>query len=468
MAVEMEEKRARQGGADPREALSRRRVLVVGLGVTGRSAARFLLQSGATVTATDTRGEADLGDMDELRAEGAVIKAGTTGVEDVTRADLVVISPGVPARAPFLEEARREGIEVIGALELAARFISVPIIAVAGTNGKSTVTTLIGEVMKRAGMSVFVGGNIGTPALDYFLDEDPAKLCVLEVSSFQLETIEEFSPHIALLLNITDDHLDRYSGFEEYASVKLRLFDNQVEGDYAVVNAADPLIREEMLRGVGRGGGERVPFACEGAVRTGLWHEGGEIFFAHNGVVESYAMDWPGLRGGHNMENAMAAIGALRLSGVRKDDVISGFKAFRGLRYRMELVREVRGVRYVNDSKGTNTGALQKALEGTPAPVILIAGGRDKGGDYAVLYPEAARKLRLLIALGEAGERLEEAFKGIVEVKRASSMEEAVRMAASEAEAGDTVLLSPACSSFDMFRDFKERGECFSDLVRAL
>ncbi len=455
--------------AVPASVLWGRRALVVGLGLTGRSVAKFLSICGASVTATDSRDEDALSDMEALSKMGLSIKAGGFRRDDFLNADLIVISPGIPASNPLLEEAAERGIEVMGGLELASRFIAVPTIAVAGTNGKSTVTSLAGEVLAGAGQGVFVGGNIGTPAVDYFLSTEPAEICVLEVSSFQLESIITFKPHIAVLLNITDDHLDRYGSFDEYAAVKFRVFDNQDSKDYAIVNAADALIRKEMLSGApSHGKAKRIPFNCQKGVKTGLYQEGENIVFALEGVLESYPMDGPGLKGAHNMENAMAAIAALRLSGVSREDVIRGLRNFKGLRHRMEFVREIGGVRYINDSKGTNTGALLMALRSAKAPVVLIAGGRDKHGDYGILLAEAAQKVKLLIALGEAGPRLARAFSGIVTVKTASSMEEAVRIAADEAVAGDTVLLCPACSSFDMFRDFKERGERFTSLVRAL
>jgi len=400
---------------------------------------------------------------------GIEIKAGGFRKEDFSGAGLIVISPGVPASNPLLEEARAKGVEVIGGLELACRFIKAPVIAVAGTNGKSTVTSLIGEILQGSGQSAFVGGNIGTPVVDYFLSETPASRCVLEVSSFQLESIAEFKPHIAVLLNITEDHLDRYSGFDEYSAVKFRIFDNQDRGDYAIVNASDEVIRAGMLSGAARhGGAERIPFNCTTGVKTGLYEDGENIVFALHGVLESYPMEGTGLKGAHNIENAMAAIAALRLSGVSPESVRRGLRSFKGLAHRMEFVRERGGVSYVNDSKGTNTGALLMALRSTPAPVVLIAGGRDKQGDYGLLTAEVTRKVKLLIAIGEAAPRLEESFSGIIKVKRASSMEEAVRIAADEAASGDTVLLSPACSSFDMFKDFKERGRAFEALVRAL
>ncbi len=453
----------------PARALWGRKVLVVGLGLTGRSVARFLLSCGAKVTATDSRPEEELGGIKALREMGLGINAGGFRREDFLNAGLIVISPGIPAGTPILEEARARGIEVIGGLELAGRFISMPIIAVAGTNGKSTVTSLAGEVLAQAGKEVFVGGNIGTPAVEYFLSEAPAEMCIFEVSSFQLESIVSFRPHIAVLLNITDDHLDRYSGFDEYAAVKFRIFDNQREGDYAIVNAADGVIKKEMLSGGPSHGAARViPFNCKKGAATGLYQDGDKIVFAFEGRLETYPIEAIGVKGAHNIENAMAAIAALRLSGVSPVDIIKGLGAFKGLRHRMEFVREKDGVSYINDSKGTNPGALLMALRSLSAPVVLIAGGRDKLGDYGILDAEAAKKVKLLIAIGEAGPRLAGHFSNIVNVKTASSMEEAVSLAEDEARPGDTVLLSPACSSFDMFSGFKERGEVFEALVRAL
>ncbi len=457
-------------GSGPSEALAGRKALVVGLGLTGRSVARFLAGHGAIVKATDSREKEVLTGTEALTEMGVDIRAGGLRCEDFLSADLIVISPGVPASHPLLAGARERGIEVIGGLELASRFIHVPIIAVVGTNGKSTVTSLIGEVLEASGRSVFVGGNIGTPVVDYFLSVPQADICVLEVSSFQLETIVEFRPHIALLLNITADHLERYSGFDEYAAVKFRVFDNQSSGDYAVVNAADPLIGSEVLYGAARRHGDalRIPFNCPAGAEEGVYSEGQNIRLNFKGLSETYAVEGRGLRGVHNMENAMAAVTALRLLDVSPEDILKGLRSFSGLRHRMEFVRVLRGVTFVNDSKGTNTGALMMALRSTEGPVVLIAGGRDKGGDYGVLSQIVAEKVRLLIGLGEAGERLREAFSGITEVRLVSSMEEAVETAACEARSGETVLLSPACSSFDMFRDYKERGARFTALVRAL
>jgi len=453
----------------PAMALRGRNVLVVGLGLTGRSVARFLLSCGANVKAADSRTEGELGRLNDLREMGLEINAGSFRREDFLDAGLIVISPGIPASNSLLEEARGRGIEVIGGLELAGRFISTPVMAVAGTNGKSTVTSLAGEVMTQAGKAVFVGGNIGTPAVEYCLSENPAQICIFEVSSFQLESIVSFRPHIAVLLNITDDHLDRYSGFDEYAAVKFRIFDNQKQGDYAIVNAKDALIKKEMLSGAHfHGDAQVIPFNAEKGVETGLYQDGDKIVFAFEGRLETYPIEAIGVKGAHNIENAMAAIAALRLSAVSPGDIIEGLGAFKGLRHRMEFVREKDGVSYINDSKGTNTGALLMALRSLFAPVVLIAGGRDKLGDYGILDAEAAKKVKLLIAIGEAGPRLAGHFSNIVNVKTASSMEEAVSLAAEEALPGDTVLLSPACSSFDMFSGFKERGEVFEALVRAL
>ncbi|MFQ5479910.1 MAG: UDP-N-acetylmuramoyl-L-alanine--D-glutamate ligase [Thermodesulfobacteriota bacterium] len=455
-------------GPGPSEVLAGRKVLVVGLGVTGFSVARFLVKHGAVVRGTDIRDEERLTGAEDLKEMGLAISAGGFKRCDFLSAELIVISPGIAASNPLLSEAREKGIEVIGDLELASRFMDVPIIAIAGTNGKSTVTSLIGEILEASGRSVFVGGNIGTPVCDYFLKEVRAEICVLEVSSFQLESIVTFSPHIALLLNITEDHLERYSGFAEYAAVKFRVFDNQKSGDFAVVNAADAVIDKETLGEAAQRHGEALYLPFNRSNGAGIYYEGKNIVFAFEGRRETYCVEAPGLKGAHNMENAMAAVAALRLSGVSREDVSEGLRSFKGLRHRMELIGERGGVSFVDDSKGTNTGALLMALKSTPAPVILIAGGRDKHGDYGVLNALMADKVRLLLALGEAGGRLSEAFTGIVEVRKVSSMEEAVETAAAEARPGETVLLSPACSSFDMFRDFKERGDRFAALVRAL
>jgi len=361
--------------------------------------------------------------------------------------------------------ARRAG-------EIAARFYAHPsehlaVIAVTGTNGKSTTTTLVGEMLKNSGRDVFVGGNIGTPAVEC-AERDPAPdLCVLEVSSFQLETTATFRPRVGVLLNITPDHLDRYEGFGHYAETKFRLFANQEAGDYAVINADDPLIAARALEGLA-GGGRLLPFSASGRRGDGLWLADGEIVYSFGGTVESYSTSPVALKGLHNMENVMAAVGAARLAGASPEAVRTALAGFKGLPHRMELVRVHHGVAFVNDSKGTNTGALEMALKGADGPVVLIAGGVDKGGDYAPLAPLVREKVRLLVLIGEAAGKMEAALGGSARTVRAPGLEDAVAIAYAGAREGDTVLLCPACSSFDMFRDYEDRGDRFRRCVERL
>lgn len=448
------------------EALAGRKAVVVGLASTGVSAARFLRKSGASVTVTDLRPLEELPEAGVLKEAGVEIKAG--GHEGVvfTGGELVVVSPGVPSDSPLLKRAREKGAEVISDIELAYRFIDAPVLAVAGTNGKTTTTTLLGEVLKNAGNRVFVGGNIGTPAIEYVENGGGADFCVLEISSFHLETTDTFNPRVGILLNITEDHLDRYRDFAHYAGTKFRLFENQKKGDYAVVNVNDPVIAEKALRGLG--GGTVVPFTVWGTLAEGLYYTGKEIVYRRNGAEELYPVKDFRLKGVHNIENMMAVIAAARLSGVPREVILETFSGFKGLAHRMEFVRVLDGVTYIDDSKGTNVGALVMALKGTETPVVLIAGGKDKGGDYGVLSDLVKEKVRLLVLIGEARFKIKDALGGLTDTVMAGSLEEAVRISRDRAVDGDTVLLCPACSSFDMFKSYKERGDLFKAFVEAL
>ena len=451
------------------QALKGEKVLVVGLGQTGLSVARFLTRCGSRVVATDSKREREIPGAETLARMGVELKTGGHREEDFLSAGLIVVSPGVPGGHPYLEAAREKGVLVVSDIELAWRMLDCPVVAVGGTNGKSTTTALLGTVFEKEGRKVFVGGNIGTPVIEHiegvFDSGEKADVCVLEISSFQLETTATFNPHIGILLNITEDHLDRYSGFGEYARTKFRLFENQNPSDYAVVNMGDPVIAAHAPL---LGGGRIVPFTVSGALEEGLFLRNGDIVFRFFKEEEVYPLGSIRIKGLQNVENAMAVIAASRLSGVPKATVLSALGEFEGLHHRMELVREFGGVRYVDDSKGTNIGALAMALKGTEPPIILIAGGRDKGGDYGVLNPLVSEKVKLVLALGEAREKIRDAFCGSTEVLVVNSMEEAVSGARTMAASGDTVLLSPACSSFDMFRSYKERGERFRALVEAL
>jgi len=446
-----------------REALAGRRAVVVGLASTGIAASRFLARSGARVIATDAKRADVLPGVEGLSSLGVEIRTGGHEGVDVSGADMVVVSPGVPSDHGLLAAAREAGVEVMSDIELAWRFMDAPVIAVAGTNGKTTTTTLLGKALEDAGFKVFVGGNIGTPAVEYVEGGGGADFCVLEVSSFHLETTRLFNPHIGILLNITEDHLDRYRDFEHYAATKFRLFENQSEADFAVINVNDAVMARNPAS---FGKGRVIPFTVEGKC-DGLFLEEGAIVHMMDGKREEYPVDSIRLTGLHNMENVMAVIGGARRAGVPKDSLMKTLSSFSGLHHRMEFVRELDGVTYIDDSKGTNVGALQMALRGLRGPVVLIAGGVDKGGDYKVLAPLIREKVRAMVLIGEARRKIFDSIGSLTRTMTAESFEEAVRAAREAAAEGDTVLLCPACSSFDMFRDYKERGERFAAIVKA-
>jgi UDP-N-acetylmuramoylalanine--D-glutamate ligase len=373
-------------------------------------------------------------------------------------ADVVVVSPGVPP-LPEVKAAEAKGARVWGEVELAVRSMKhpAPVVAVGGTNGKSTTTSLVGALLDAHGMRTFVGGNLGEPLADHA--DERFDVVVLEVSSFQMERVDTFRPHVNALLNVTDDHLDRYASFDDYAHAKGNAFARQEAGDWAVVPAGDAI----CLREAGRGQGRVVTFG-----------PGGTLDVTDADVVDRrtddrYARDDMALTGGHNALNVAAAVACVRPFGVTADTVRRVLREFRGLPHRTALVAEVRGVRFYDDSKGTNVGAAVTALEGLREPrAVLIAGGRDKGGSYRPLVDALGRKGRAVVLLGEAAEAIAQAVGDRVPVKRVATMDEAVRVGASLAERGDAVLLSPACSSFDMFRDYKHRGDEFVRAVRVL
>ena len=440
-------------------ALRGKKVLVVGLAKTGISTARFLKHQGASVTATDILPASRIKGIDALHNTDVEIETGRHSLKHFLNADLIVVSPGISPDIEPLREARGKGIEIISEIELAFNFIEEPILAIAGTNGKTTTTTLIGKVLGDAGKRVFVGGNIGLPLIEYVMADKKADYLVAEVSSFQLEGIRRFRPHIAILLNITEDHLDRYASFDEYIVAKLRLFENMDKGDFAIINIDDPTIKSRISNLESQI--SILPFSSSTALKQGIYYKNGRIIYAVEGVEECYATGNFKLKGIHNMENIMAAIVAARICGVSKDKILKSIEEFNGLPHRMEFVKEINGVAYYNDSKGTNIGALQKSLVGMNSPVILIAGGKDKGGDYRVLKDLIRKKVKLLILLGEAKDKMKDALGDCTETMLVESLSEAVTVAAKRAAAGDVVLLSPACSSFDMFKNYEERGELF-------
>lgn len=439
-----------------------KRVMVVGLGVSGLAAARLLAARGAHLVMTDLRPELGLG------AGGASPPPGEVhlGPEDpawLEGVDLVVTSPGVPPASILLTEAARRRIPVIGELELGSRFVSAPIVAVTGTNGKSTVTTLIGEIFRAAGRRVFVGGNLGTPLTEAAGGEFDA--IVVEVSSYQLERTERFKPHVGVHLNLAEDHLDRYKDLDEYGVAKARLFRMQDRYDWAILNRDDPRVwflrvkAAAQVMSFGLGPAETTPaIGCDGS----------DLIFdirTRHGRIGLRRMR---LAGRHNIANAMAAAAAALVSGIEPGAIEAALADFAGLPHRMEFVAERTGVTYIDDSKGTNVASVVEALAAARAPVILIAGGMDKGGDYAPLRAPLAEKTRLLILIGAARDKMGAALEGATEIELAETLDEAVRRAAAVADRGDTVLLSPACSSFDQFKNYAERGRIFQELVRAL
>ena len=445
------------------EDLRGKRVLVAGLGKSGMSATRLLLQNGALVVAIDTKPMSLLPrEARDLENMGAIIKTGPHSLADFLSVDMIVISPGVDSHLSYLDMARERGIPVIGELELASSFIDEPIIGITGSNGKSTTTTLLSEILRHGGKSVFTGGNIGIPLSEYVIQGIKKDYVVIEVSSFQLETIETFSPFVSILLNITPDHMDRYRDFDEYKHIKYRIFNNQKDGGYAILNMDDPQCTD-MGDIPSR---DIIFFSRKRKIERGIYIEDNHIVSTLDGQSTNVCLIKDiKLQGVHNLENAMAAIAGAIITGCNISSIGETLKEFPGLEHRMEFVRELEGIQFINDSKGTNVGAVIKSLEGFNRPVILIGGGRDKNSDFSILRPIIKDKVKLLILLGEAKEKIRKAINGIVPVIMVNSMQEAVHEAYRHALPGEIVLLSPGCASFDMFANFEERGKVFKEIV---
>lgn len=375
--------------------------------------------------------------------------------------DFVIPSPGVARENPLLSQAAASHIPVFSEIELAYRFFQAPLLAVTGTNGKSTTTTLIGEMIRASKQRVFVGGNLGVPFIS--ATSENWDWAVLEISSFQLEWIEQFHPRIAVLLNMTEDHLDRYASFDDYCAAKKRIFEAQTSADVAVLNRDDPLVwalRDRIRARV-------VSFGFT-EVKQGVFASADEILWRDGGTEERFALREVKLHGVHNVENMMAAIAAAKWAGVSSALIQESLNRFPGLEHRLEFVRERNGVRYYNDSKGTNVGAVVKSLASFSEPVILLAGGIDKGGSYGPLTEEIKQKVRRLVLFGAAKDVIAHALGALTDTVVVDDLQAAVRDAAAHARAGDVVLLSPACSSFDQFKNYAERGKVFKTLVQSL
>ncbi|MBI4610561.1 MAG: UDP-N-acetylmuramoyl-L-alanine--D-glutamate ligase [Candidatus Rokubacteria bacterium] len=454
-------------GTAYREWLGGKRVTVVGLGRSGVAAAQLLARLRARVTATDAKPLAALGtDVRGLEALGIHLYAGGHPPGAFSGAELIVVSPGVPAAHPVLAGVRARGVPIVGELELAWRAMDSPVIAITGTNGKTTTTALVGALLKDQVRPVLVGGNIGTPLAAHALDFPADGIVVAEVSSFQLETIETFRPRVAAVLNLTPDHLDRHGSFAAYVAAKVRIFENQTEADCAVLNFDDPAAAALAARTKST----VIFFSRQHRLERGVFCHEGWIVARLNGRVETICpLDEIFLRGEHNVENVLAATACVLWTGMAAPAIRRAIAAFRAVPHRLEWVRDIRGVAYYNDSKGTNVASTLKALESFTEPVILIAGGRGKGQDFTPLAEAARGRVCLAVLMGEDREKIREALAAAaVPSLSAGSMDEAVRLASADARPGNVVLLSPACASFDMFENFEHRGEAFRTAVLAL
>jgi len=445
--------------------LEGKRALVVGLARTGIGVVRFLTEQRAQVMGTDIRSADELQEYrSAIRGLNVRTELGKHRMETFLSADLIVVSPGVPLNIEPIVAAREKGIEVISEIELACRFIGDPIIGVTGTNGKTTTTLLLGDMLKVSGKKVFVGGNVGNPLIDC-AGGGKWDYVVAEISSFQLEGIAEFRPHIALMLNITEDHLDRYPDYDEYIRAKFRLFLNQRGSDFALLNADDGIINARNPQIKAR----KRYFSLTSPLRVGAFFDHDALIYRDpEGNVEGFELARVSLRGIHNIENMLAAMAAAKICSCPKEAIQAALESFRGLPHRLEFVREVDGVSFYDDSKGTNVGSVVKSLRSFQQPVILIAGGKDKGGDYGPLKGIVTERVKRLILMGEARRRMAKALETSVPTTLADTLEEAVHRAFAESKHGDVVLLSPACSSFDMFRDYEERGNLFKEIVHQL
>ncbi|OGP54840.1 MAG: UDP-N-acetylmuramoylalanine--D-glutamate ligase [Deltaproteobacteria bacterium RBG_13_52_11] len=446
--------------------LSGKRVVVVGMATTGMAAAEFLVKQGAAVIVSEQKAEHELGASPQrLRSLGVKMELGKHSPQTFLSGNLIVLSPGVDPAIPPLEQARVKGIPIVSEVELASWFINLPLIAITGTNGKSTTTSLIGHILSGWGKKVFVGGNIGIPLTNHLLRGEEADYIVAEISSFQLEAISSFRPWIALLLNVGEDHLTRHPTLSSYAAAKARIFLNQGPKDWAVINHDDAIVRTliPQIRA------QLLTFSREGKKETGVWLEDrNTIVYKNKGGEERFSLTKVKIKGMHNCENIMAAIGAAKVCGVPQGVLQKSLESFEGLEHRLELVGEWRGVSVYNDSKATNVASAITALQSLEGPIILLAGGRDKGGAYSPLRGIIKERAKALILMGEAQSRMQAAFQDLAPVHLVDGMEDGVILAWKLAQGGDVILLSPACSSFDMFQDYQERGRIFKEMVLKL
>jgi UDP-N-acetylmuramoylalanine--D-glutamate ligase len=445
--------------------LKGKKVLVVGLGKSGLAAALFLRHHGAQVTVSDVRSaEALANDIPALLDEGIMVETGGHGLLTFRRQDLIVVSPGVPLNTPELAQVKSFGLPVIGELELAACFLKGKTLAITGSNGKTTTTALVGEILQKAGIPTLVGGNIGVPVVALINDSTDETWSVLEVSSFQLESTQQFHPQIAVILNITPDHLDRHGSFENYALAKERIFAAQHEGDCVILNADNARAAQAASRSVAR----VFFFSVEHSVLRGAWVEDGWVVY-RGGKDEHIEKIMPlsgvPLKGAHNVENVLAAVCAARQAGAPVEAIRRGIEQFQAVEHRLEFVTKINGVEFYNDSKATNVDATAKAIAAFSGGIHLILGGKDKGSDYTQLSDLLRARVRAVYTIGSAAAKIESHLRGVVPILSCETLDNAVSAAGSAARPGDVVLLAPACSSFDQFENYEQRGRVFKELV---
>ncbi len=442
--------------------LNNKKITVVGMGRSGIASANFLAGRKAQVTLIDSKEKKVLEEAITQLNASVQIKPGTTALPGDE--ELIILSPGVDIHSSFLDPARRQGIPIWSEVELASRFTSTPIIAITGTNGKSTCTTLIGKILQRAGKKVLVGGNIGIPFIS-LVDQKGIDFLVVEISSFQLEAVETFQPRISIVLNITPDHLDRHKTLETYIALKERIIDNQIESDCCLLNQDNANTKNLGLKS----SAQKFFFSSKETVDQGAYLKENHLVLKKDGTEKkvcriedlNQVMQW-------QVENVLAASLACSLLDIPTESIAESLKQFTGMEHRMEWVRTFRGIDFVNDSKGTNVGALQKSLESLSRPIVLIAGGKDKGSDFLPLKQILKQRVKHLILIGETQSKFRQVLNGSFSYEDANSMEDAVQQAIGKAASGDVVLLSPACASFDMFMDYADRGNQFKTIVHQL
>lgn len=442
------------------------KILVIGLGKTGIAAIRFLVGQGAKVVATDEKALSELKEaMGALGALCANVEFARYDLSALSGLDMIIPSPGVPPASFLLIEAAKRKIPIISEIELAYRFLKPPVIAITGTNGKTTTTTLIGKILSREGKKVFVGGNIGNPLITYIDGKQDDDYAVVEVSSFQLHWIQHFRPYISILLNTTCDHVDYHGSFEAYRMAKERIFQNQTNGDFAILNGDESYsttLAKKLAAKV-------LFFSASKRVKNGMFLDRDRLVYPlSQSLTEEYPLDIIKIPGLHNVENCMAAMMAARVCGCSPVNIVSALEDFMGIAHRIEFVEEKQGVAFYDDSKGTNVGAVLRALETFSRPIVLLLGGRDKEGDFETLTPLIREKVRELLLFGEARQRINDLIGGIVKTTSVATLKEAIEIAGGHCVYGDVVLLSPGCASFDEFSNYKERGNFFKEMVRNL